>query len=210
METNAAVLTGDIIRSSDLAPEKREQLQAALSEAFAEAQRLIPSFRAEQFRGDSFQAIIDTQPEEALRTLLLITAFLHIRGFGVRIALGLGTVTYESDSILTSDGSAFQASGPALDDLKKKNQLLAVAGPSDSFNQEWRVHALSLDYLLARWTVPQAEAVLGQLQGLTQEETARRLHIKQPAVQQRLQAVGWPVMEAILERFVPSVHGTLF
>jgi SatD family (SatD) len=209
MEKKAAVLTGDIIRSSDLSPEKREQLQVALNEAFSEAARLTASFKVEQFRGDSFQAVLDTQPEEALRTLLLIIAHLHLRQFGVRIALGLGTVSYESDSILTSDGSAFQASGPALDDLKKKNQLLAIAGPSDSFNQEWRVHALTMDYLLSRWTVPQAEAVLGQLQGLTQEETARRLQIKQPAVQQRLQAVGWPVIEAILERFVPSVHGTL-
>ena len=209
MEKNAVVLTGDIIRSSDLAPEKREQLQPALYEAFSEVTRLNPSFKAEQFRGDSFQAILDTRPEDGLRILLLLFTHLHLHQFGVRIALGLGTVSYESDSILTSDGTAFQASGPALDDLKKKNQLLAVAGPSDSFNQEWRVHALTLDYLLSRWTVPQAEAVLGQLQGLTQEETARRLGIKQPAVQQRLQAVGWPVIEAILERFVPSVHGTL-
>jgi hypothetical protein len=209
LEKKAAVLTGDIIRSSDLTPEKREQLQLVLTGVFSEAARLTPSFRAEQFRGDSFQAVLDTQPEAGLRVLLLIIARLHLHQFGVRIALGLGTVSYESDSILTSDGSAFQASGPALDELKKRNQLLAIAGPSDSFNQEWRVHALTLDYLLSRWTVPQAEAVLGQLQGLTQEETARRLEIKQPAVQQRLQAVGWPVIEAILERFVPSVHGTL-
>ncbi|TDW96029.1 hypothetical protein EDB95_3851 [Dinghuibacter silviterrae] len=201
-----AVLTGDIIRSSDLSPEKREELQVVLNQGFAEVTRLSPSFRAEQFRGDSFQGILD--PQEGLRALLLLINFLYLRQFGVRIALGLGTVSYESDSILTSDGSAFQASGPALDDLKKKNQLLAIAGPSDSFNQEWRVHALTLDYLLSRWTIPQAEAVLGALQGYTQEETARQLGIRQPAVQQRLQAVGWPVMEAILERFVPFTHAT--
>jgi uncharacterized protein (DUF58 family) len=210
METNAIVLTGDIIRSSTLGTELREQLPDALYGVFSRVQRYVPSFNAEQFRGDSFQAIVTDRLESSLKAMLLIITLLRLRQYGVRIALGLGTVSFDSGRILTSDGSAFQRSGPALDDLKKKNRRLAIVGPSDSFNQEWAVHALSLDYLLERWTMPQAEAVLGQLEGLTQAETARQLHIRQPAVQQRLQAVGWPVMEAILERFVPSVHGTLF
>ena len=140
---------------------------------------------------------------------MLLQALLHKEAFGVRIALGLGEVNFDSDSILTSDGTAFQLSGPALDELKKKNQPVAILGHSDSFNKEWKVHALSLSYLLQRWTIPQAEAVLAQLQGLTQEETARDLQVKQPAVQQRLQATGWAVMDAILERFVTSVHADL-
>lgn len=210
METKAAVLTGDIVQSSHLALEVREQLPGALYGVFARVRHFIPAFSAEQFRGDSFQAVVMDQPEAALRAMMFIYTQLYLEKFGVRIAIGLGTVSFDSGSILTSDGSAFQRSGPALDDLKKKNRRLAIVGPSDSFNQEWNVHALSLDYLLERWTYPQAEAVLGQMEGLTQEETGRRLHIKQPAVQQRLQAVGWPVMEAIMERFVPSVHGTLF
>ncbi|HTJ12949.1 MAG TPA: hypothetical protein VL547_13020 [Dinghuibacter sp.] len=210
METKAAVLTGDIVQSSHLGMEVREQLPDALYGVFGRLRHIIPSFEAEQYRGDSFQAIITDRPEASLKALMFIYTELHLQQYGVRISLGLGTVSFDSGSIVTSDGSAFQRSGPALDELKKKNRRLAIVGPSDSFNQEWNVHALSLDYLLERWTRPQAEAVLGQLEGLTQEETARRLHIKQPAVQQRLQAVGWPVMEAILERFVPSIHGTLF
>jgi hypothetical protein len=205
MPAKIAVLTGDIIRSSDLDPQRRQQLQATLSSAFDGIIQQIPLFRAEQFRGDSFQAVCP-KPEEGLRALMLIQALLHRQDFGVRIALGLGEIDFESNSILTSDGSAFQRSGPALDDIKKKNQPVAITGPSDSFNREWKVHSLSLGYLLQRWTVPQAEAVLAQLQGLTQEETAKALQIRQPAVQQRLQATGWAVMDAILERFVTSVH----
>jgi hypothetical protein len=204
-----AVLTGDIIRSSDLNPERRQTLQPTLAHTFSEVGRVIPGFRAEQFRGDSFQAVIDKNPETALRALLLIQALLHIDGFGVRIALGLGDIAYKSDSILTSDGSAFQLSGPALDDLKKKNQPVAILSPSESFNREWRVHSLSLGYLLQRWTIPQAEAIRWQLQGLTQEQTATELSVRQPAVQQRLQATGWIVMDAILERFVTSLHADL-
>jgi hypothetical protein len=208
VSTRIAVLTGDIIRSSDLVPRRRQQLQATLTAAFDEVIKQIPLFRAEQFRGDSFQAVCP-EPREGLRTLLLIQALLHRQDFGVRIALGLGKIDFASDSILTSDGSAFQRSGPALDELKKKNQPVAVVGPSDSFNKEWKVHALSLGYLLQRWTIPQAEAVLAQLQGLTQEESARVLQVRQPAVQQRLQATGWAVMDAILERFVTSIHADL-
>jgi hypothetical protein len=203
---NAAVLTGDIIRSRELNPERRAGLQNALEAAFVAVQQLVPSFRAAQYRGDSFQAIV--VPEEGLKALLLLQSLLHIENFGVRIALGLGDMTFDSGNILTSDGSAFQLSGPALDELKKK--IVSINGPNMNFNEEWKVHALTLDYLLQRWTLPQAEAVLGQLRGLTQEETARLLHVRQPAVQQRLQSAGWSVMEAILERFVSSVHALVF
>jgi hypothetical protein len=173
-----------------------QQLPHALTRAFDEVTRQIPGFRPEQFRGDRFQAVISPQPELALRALILLHALLHKESFGIRIALGLGE---------TSDGTAFRASGTALDEIKKRNQPVTIVGHSESFNKEWKVHALSLSHLLQRWTVPQTEAVLAQLQGLTQEETARALHVKQPAVQQRLQATGWVVMDAILERFVTSV-----
>jgi hypothetical protein len=206
VDQKAAVFTGDIIKSSLLEPERRTQLQDALTRAFAGVNALVTGFKVEQYRGDSFQGVLSTHIEKSLEILLFIQAFLHQEDFGVRIALGLGDIRYESQSILTSDGSAFQISGPALDELKKRNQPVAILGPSDSFNAEWRVHALSLGYLIQRWTAPQAEAVVAQLQGLTQEETAQRLQVKQPAVQQRLQATGWTVMSAILERFVTSVH----
>lgn len=208
MAATIAVLTGDIIRSTDLSPRRREQLQDTLSNAFDKITGSLYQFRVEQFRGDSFQGVCP-RAEEGLKALMFLQALLRQQDFGVRISLGLGEVGYEGDSILTSDGSAFQRSGPALDELKKKNQPVAVTGPSESFNKEWKVHALSLGYLLQRWTIPQAEAVLAQLQGLTQEESARVLQIKQPAVQQRLQAAGWNVMDAILERFVTSVHADL-
>jgi hypothetical protein len=205
----AAVLTGDIVRSSDLSPERRKELQETLENAFQTVSDLLPGFRAEQYRGDSFQALLETRPQESLRSLLLIQARLRIREFGVRIALGLGDVSYESGSIPTSDGSAFQLSGPALDELKRKNQLVTVVGSSESFNGEWKVHSLALSYLLQRWTASQAEAVYWQLQGLTQEETAKRLDVRQPTVNQSLQSVGWPLMDAILERFVSSLHVAL-
>src|ERR1700743_2492571 len=107
METLATVLTGDIIRSSDLDPAQREGLPGTMEDVFAAVRRHVPSFRAEQFRGDAFQAVIEGQPDASLRALLLIMTFLQVRGYGIRISMGLGTVSFDNGSIITSDGSAF-------------------------------------------------------------------------------------------------------
>jgi hypothetical protein len=205
MKTNAAVITGDVIQSSQLAPQARAGLQKALDNAFAAVRKKEKSFRAEQYRGDSFQAVITQHPETALHSSLVLLAMLWKEDFKARLAIGMGEISFNAKKIVISDGEAFRNSGPYLDELKKKNGLISVVTPSSGLNQEWEIHCQTLSFIIERWSVLQAEAVLEQLNGLTQAQTAEKLNIRQPAVQQRLQGAGWQTISLILRRFEQQV-----
>lgn len=201
----AAVITGDIIQSSALSTAQRKKLQARLQQFFTQARARFPDFKAEQYRGDSVQIQLTRSRAGALQAALLLQTFLHSQSFLIRLGIGIGEIAYSARQVSISDGSAFQLSGPLADDLKKQGSLIAVASVDGDFNGEWQVHGATLSYLLERQSEVQAQALYLQLQGLTQEQIAQKLHISQPSVHQRLQAGGWPVIRQILQRFETTV-----
>ncbi|MEP6464779.1 MAG: sigma factor-like helix-turn-helix DNA-binding protein [Parafilimonas sp.] len=198
---NAVVITGDIIASSKLTPVKRKKLQNRITAFIKKIAANFPDFKAEQFRGDSLQCILIKNRNAGLRTALSLYCFLAAEGFKIRQSLGLGDISFSSTNIVTSDGSAFKFSGENIDELKKRNEIISVASGDASFNEEWKVHSASLNYLLERLSNAQAEALYLQLQNAKQEEIAKALHISQPSVHQRLQAAGWVVINRMLQRF---------
>ena len=200
-EQKAIVLSGDIVGSSFLKPGARKKLQHLLDVFITESVQEWPDLQVQQYRGDSIQAILTTNRSAALRMALLLHSNLIKYAFKIRLAIGVGRISFKSKEVITSDGSAFQASGPYLDALVKSGELISIAGTEDDFTAEWQVHSSSLDHLIQHWSIQQAEAVYLQLQSLTQEAIAQKLKIKQPAVYYRLQGAGWPVVNKILTRF---------
>jgi hypothetical protein len=200
-QQKAIVISGDVVGSSILKPGARKKLQHLFDMFFHTAAEEWSDLQVQQYRGDSIQAILTTNRAAALRITLLLHSYLIQYAFKMRLAIGVGEISYKSKQVITSDGSAFQASGPYLDSLLKSGQLISIAGLNDDFTSEWQVHSSSLDYLIQHWSIQQAQAVYLQLQDLTQEEIAKKLKIKQPAVYYRLQAAGWPVVNKILTRF---------
>lgn len=201
----AAVITGDVIGSTKLTSVRRKKLQNLLKKFIEVTSGKFPDFKAEQFRGDSIQAILTRHHPSALLTALALQTNLISHDFGIRLSIGLGEISFRSNNIITSDGSAFQVSGALIDDIKKRNEYISIASTIDNFNKEWYVHSATLNYILERLTMQQAQAVYLQLQNLTQEEIAAKLKISQPSVHQRLQAAGWPVINRILQRFTTAV-----
>lgn len=199
-EQKAIVISGDVVGSSLLKPVARRKLQHLLDAFFKESAQEWPDLQIQQYRGDSIQAILTTNRLTALRVALLLHSYLIQYGFKIRLAIGVGEISFKSKQVITSDGSAFQASGPYLDTLVKSGELISIAG-TDDFSSEWQVHSSSLSYLIRHWSIQQAEAVYLQLQDLTQEAIAKKLKIKQPAVYYRLQGAGWSVVHKILTRF---------
>ncbi|MES2647860.1 MAG: hypothetical protein V4717_13345 [Bacteroidota bacterium] len=197
----AAVLTGDVIGSTSIAGSNRKRLLKVMEAATKKATTLLPDFKPEIFQGDSFQGYTLMKIQEALRATLFIILYMRKEGFGIRISTGLGTITFESGKSLTSDGTAFHQSGRNMEILKKKDLLLALSIDNEDLQNEWEVHNTALNFLLNRCTGLQAAALLQMLEKKTQQEAANNLHVKQPAIQQRLQAAGWPVIQSILTRF---------
>ena len=198
---SAAVLTGDVIASSSIAVNRRKKLLKTMEEAMQKTSAILPDFKPEIFQGDSFQGYTVEKTAEALRATLFIMMYMRSEGFGIRVSTGIGNISFESGNSLTSDGSAFHHSGRNMETLKKKDLLLAIGTDSETLQKEWDVHTTTLNFLLKRCTALQAAALLQMLEKKTQQEAADNLKVKQPAIQQRLQAVGWPVMQSILNRF---------
>jgi hypothetical protein len=197
---NATVISGDVVGSSLLKPAARKKLQQLLDSFFKQSAQQWPDLQIQQYRGDSIQAILTGNRLAALRIVLLLHTYLIKEKYKIRMAIGVGEITFKSKQVITSDGSAFQASGPYLDALTKSGEVISIAG-ADDFTSEWEVHSASLNYLIQHWSPQQAEAVYLQLQDFTQEAIAKKLKIKQPAVYYRLQGAGWPVVNKILTRF---------
>ena len=199
--TKAIVITGDIINSSRLSPLKRKKLQDRINAFIKKTTKDYPDFKAEQFRGDSLQGILTKNKVAALRISLSLYCYLGSEDFKIRQSIGIGDISFSSDNIITSDGTAFRLSGQNIDEIKKRNELISVAAEDKSFTEEWQVHSAGLNFLLERLSSAQAEALYMQLQNARQEDIAKALHISQPSVHQRLQAAGWTVINPMLQRF---------
>ncbi len=199
------VVTGDIIASSKLEPLKKKKLQSKLDVFLKKISNNFPDFKAEQFRGDSIQSVFTKNSAAALKTTISMYCFLAADNFKIRQSIGIGDVNYNTNKVVTSDGSAYRLSGENVDELKKRNELISINSTVASFNEEWKIHSASLNFLLERLSSAQAEALYLQLQNTRQEDIAKALHISQPSVHQRLQAAGWPVINKILQRFEATI-----
>jgi len=198
---NAVIITGDVIASSKLVLLKRKKLQSKVDVFIKKITAGFPDFKAEQFRGDSLQCVLTKSRKMGLRTALSLYCFLAADGFKMRQSIGIGDISFSSNNIVTSDGTAFRISGENIDELKKRGELINIASVDNNFNEEWKIHSASLNYLLERLSDAQAEALYLQLQNARQEEIAKALHISQPSVHQRLQAAGWSVINKMIQRF---------
>ncbi len=199
--TKAVIITGDIIASSKFTPVKRKKLQNRLDAFIKKISGNYPDFKAEQFRGDSLQCVLTKNRSAALRTALSLYCFLAAEDFKIRQSIGVGEISFSSNNVITSDGTAFRLSGENIDELKKRGELISITATDAAFSEEWKVHSASLNFLLERLSNAQAEALYLQLQNARQEEIAKALHISQPSVHQRLQAAGWTVISRMIQRF---------
>jgi len=137
-----------------------------------------------------------------LRECLLLKAYLHGQlAVRARLSIGIGEVNYLANRVSDSDGEAFWYSGRTLEEMKVKDQWIRITTSRPDANEEWDIHAATLDYLENSRTQNQSEALYGLLINQTQQEIAERLGISQPSVHSRLKSTGWVLMEKILRRY---------
>ncbi len=202
----AVVLTGDVVSSARISIARKKKLRLHLEKTCNRLQQQYPDFQWQQYRGDSLQAILIKNRKFALSVALQLQCMLISNDFHIRLALGIGNISYHAKDIITSDGTAFQQSGPMVDSLKLYGRLIGISAENIPFMEEWQVHNESLNFLLQKLSAPQAQALYLYLQNSKQELIAAKLKISQPSVHQRLQAAGAPVFMSILKRFEKSVE----
>lgn len=205
-----AVISGDIIESTNLPLAARKQITPAIKKAL-QSLRKKTKVKAGIERGDFIQAEMD--PAEGMHAVILLKAVINQievnadaslqsnAEVDIRISMGLGNISLDRSKPGESDGTAYQLSGRGLDQLKATKQKLMFQCENEDTNQELNTMARAMEFITDRWTKGSAQVVELFLEGLKEVEIAGRLGISQPAVNQRKKAAGWDVLQAFLERY---------
>ena len=203
-----AVITGDLIDSTKYTPQELDSILDTLKREFEDFKSSYESdFKI--FRGDSFQGVV-IDPTLALYFVLAIKTAINkiniqnekISGLSdFRIAIGIGTINLKRESILESNGEAFQFSGKALDTMKGDYPRLLIKTADSNLNDEFNVHFSFLDSVTSKWSRASAEVVYYLHKGLKEKEIAKKIGINQSAVNHRKKAANWDSIALLLKRY---------
>ena len=152
--TLAAVLTGDLIGSTEVDPSRVEHTIATLAEAASVFNNENPS-RFTRYRGDGWQINLK-RPGNAVWAAVYLNACLKAdpQCLNTRIAIGIGTVeSLGAVGLAGANGTAFVASGRSLDSMTA-GQTLALAGEKTDAIQRSLLNFL--EHTISGWSREQA------------------------------------------------------
>lgn len=199
-----AVITGDIVDSTLIPIECKPSVIEVLNTVIEDFSTSV-KVNYEMFRGDSFQVVVDNK-DFALSVAIAIRTALRAHTpegqdpWDARIAIGIGEVSFQSSSIVTSDGEAFRFSGREFDNLGKRR--LAIVTPCKDVNEELKLSTSFADDIISKWTVKQAEVIYARIfTNATQKELAEKLNMSIQNVSKHLNLAKGNLINSYIERF---------
>lgn len=156
-DNTIAVLTGDLVGSVALGPQKVEQAMTALEDAARDMEPWVGApLRFTRHRGDGWQVVVET-PKFAIRVALLFRAVLRSLGreFDTYVGLAEGAShPIEEIDLNKVTGDVFTKSGASLERAKGRGPSLRM----DYLYPPSKNSVLSLaDHISQGWTPVQAE-----------------------------------------------------
>ncbi|MCK0094790.1 hypothetical protein MWU60_04365 [Yoonia sp. F2084L] len=191
---NYAVLTGDIVKSSQLPEGGLDRIFANLERAsdLIAGWQDAPTYLTRN-RGDGWQMAV--APQFALRAVFAARAAVRMtdKRFDTRVALALGDGVIPGDTLADAHGPVFTASGQALEAMPRRRDMIVVD------NESTLAVALRLaEEIIKRWTEAQAEVALLALdpENPSQAALAASLDVTKQTIQQHAEASG---IDALIE-----------
>ncbi len=197
------IITGDIIGSRGI--KQPEQWLTPLKEYFNTLGDEPEDWQF--FRGDSFQLRV-SEASLSLQVALHIKALVkRIKGLDVRMAIGIGEVSYHAPRITEANGEAFVFSGKLFEQMKKKT--LAVKTSREEVDEYLNICIDLALLIMDKWSVSSAEVVELSLSwpDATQTELAKKLDISQGRVSDRQRRAGLEEilrMERHFRKLIPT------
>lgn len=193
MESRAAVLTGDLIASTE-AGQAATDATIALIDSVAKAEGKVShaEVRFTRFRGDGWQ-IYCSDPTRVFRLSVLVLAALQCRHDlpKTRISAATGSVAFLPETGLASaSGQVFSMSGHALDSMTTQRLIFQT----DDYGWPWKSALFSyLEWQSGRWSPEQAEAIAIAFSHAPPrpKAVAETLGISRQAAAARLQGAGF-------------------
>ena len=195
-----SIITGDIINSKKSSPKKWLDSLKTILNSYGNS-----PLAWEIYRGDSFQ--LEVNPKHALEACLLIKATMkQFEKIDVRLAIGIGQKTYQSERITESNGSAFVNSGECFESLKKTT--LAIKTPFETFDKSMNI-MLDLALLtINNWTVTTAILIKTALEKpeLNQLQLANFFGKTQGNISQGLKRAGFDEISKLLQYYKTQIE----
>lgn len=208
-----AIITGDIVDSTKMTAIERDRMLIML-QSLPQLLAPITGIRLEIFRGDSFQIIIE-DTKKSLRTAIAIRA--HIRSYkfaennrqwDARLAIGIGTLDYEHDSLAASDGEAYRASGRGLDAIGKAR--LSIITPWSETNRELKVSTAFADDVVTGWSQSQSRIIFQSLlSNSTHAEIGKTLGVSRQMVDKAIKTGKEDLITLYISRFEEIIEERL-
>lgn len=203
------IITGDIVDSTHIPTEFKEEIQKVLKAVVDDFTPSV-SLSYEMYRGDSFQFVVD-KAEHALSVAIAIRTALKahtpktLEQWDARIAIGIGTVSFNSSSILTSDGEAFQLSGREFDCLGKRR--LSIVTPWSDINEELKLSTLFADDIISKWTIKQSEIVYATIfSNMVQKEQAQKFGMSVQNISKHWNLAKGSLINQYINRFTEIIN----
>ncbi|HEX3933924.1 MAG TPA: hypothetical protein VHW43_04545 [Puia sp.] len=197
---HGAVITGDIVNSTQLLPKQEKAL----------FERLISSYLVahpyEFYRGDSFQVFIDKTERALLLALAcraLAIGFIEDAApiFDIRVSIGIGKVNVPVVNLGMSKGEAFVLSGRKLDTLKEEGRRLAIVSGDHKADIGFDILSNYIDSIFKKMTPRQADVIVELLNGVSQQELAGTLNKSKSTISELAAAGRWPEIERLLQQY---------
>ncbi len=197
-----AVISGDIIRSENVASSKLMKAMKDFLKRFGTAPKTW-----EIYRGDQFQLELPNAEEALLVCIHLKSVVKQLGNADVRISVGLGDKNYNAAKITQSNGSAFVHSGRKFDLLKKENTNLAIQSDFADFDTEMNLLFRFALVFMDEWSVVSCEMIdtLLSYSEKKQSEIAEMLGINQSAVSQRIKRAHFDLLMDLNEHYIRRV-----
>ena len=203
------IITGDIVDSTHIPTEFKEEIQKVLKAVVDDFTPSV-SLSYEMYRGDSFQFVV-YKAEHALSVAIAIRTALKahtpktLEQWDARIAIGIGTVSFNSSSILTSDGEAFQLSGREFDCLGKRR--LSIVTPWSDINEELKLSTLFADDIISKWTIKQSEIVYATIfSNMVQKEQAQKFGMSVQNISKHWNLAKGSLINQYINRFKEIIN----
>lgn len=195
-----SIITGDIINSKKGEPKQWLNALKTVLNSYGSS-----PLKWEIYRGDSFQ--LEVHPKHALKACVLIKATIkQFEYVDVRLAIGIGEKTYQSEKITESNGSAFVNSGECFEALKKTT--LAVKTPFEAFDKSINIMLELALLTMNNWTITTSGLVKTTLEqpALNQMQLAEFFGTTQGNVSQGLKRAGFDEISKLLEYYKTQIQ----
>lgn len=215
-----ATISADIIKSTSLSSEEIRRLQEYLRRFIDEVEDTIPGTWGRLTRGDNIEIVLPDR-KTAMKVAVMLkccvkaftahapksfsvkSPYIRFLRYGVRIAIGIGSLRLNDAERGLIDGRAIYNSGRALDEMSLRIRSNVVIAGMGSSGRGCVAQALLtlVDVLLTHATAKQCEVLLMRLKGMPEKEIATRLSVTQVAVNSHLRRAGWYAIENAIRAF---------